>query len=706
MKRIAQITALLIALGLLTGCLGGGDAFVPGSDNAPAVTEAGLSVSLELVDQARGTATTSISATSPGELRATVTQNGSPLASAVVSFSTEIGELSPPSGTALTDASGVATITLQSGDQTGAGTVTASVTAGEETATAEVSFQILAAGTTTTTVDMGNGTGSNFVSGVIDIGGITSLSAGGTLTATVSIVDTSNNNAAYTSPVTVSFSSTCVSAGSATMDAVVTTVNGIASSTYLAQGCTGNDVIVATAVVGGTTYTASAGFSVLAAEVGSIGFVSATPGSIALQGTGGSGLSESSVVVFRVLDAQGDPVPNQSVNFSLSTAVGGISLSPSSAVTDQSGQVQTVVQAGTVATSVGVIATTVSAGKTFQTQSSQLVITTGIPDQDSFSLSASVLAPEAWGYDGEEVTITARLADRFNNPVPDGTAVTFTTEGGSIDGSCTTVDGECSVTWRSQAPRPCGQRLGAQTVTLNPLAGPNVCEPGTTTNPSVPQPGTAPLGQPYGGRVTILATVVGEESFIDTNGNGIFDDGDTMADLPHEAWLDEDEDGVRGTYEPFLDFDASGTHEGAPDGKFNGVLCERTTAPLCSTNQLLHVRQSLVLVMSGSQAFIDVVPDASIDPMAACNGTIGFTVRYSDLHNQPMPAGTRVDVSTTYGTISSGNSFTQTDTNGNFAISFRGVITGTGSPGSGTLTVTVTTPKNIVSTADFPVSCN
>ncbi|MFW8341613.1 hypothetical protein ACOICY_29205, partial [Klebsiella pneumoniae] len=65
-------------------------------------------------------------------------------------------------------------------------------------------------------------------------------------------------------------------------------------------------------------------------------------------------------------------------------------------------------------------------------QSSVLVISTGKPDQDSFSLSAETLNAEGWDVDGTAVKVTARLADAFNNPVPDGTAVYFTTEGGAI----------------------------------------------------------------------------------------------------------------------------------------------------------------------------------------------------------------------------------------------------------------------------------
>ncbi|MCF6339018.1 MAG: hypothetical protein L3J84_13920 [Gammaproteobacteria bacterium] len=716
-KILIMLFLVVMSFGL-AGCSGSDDAF-SGDDNgstggsggtggSDGGSTASLAISLALFDQANNTIT-SVSAASPGEIRATVTLNGATVASQVVSFATTIGTLTPGSG--LTDTAGLATVVLSDGGTSGAGTITADVTVSGITATATLNFQITSSATTTT-VDMGNGVGTgSFTPDIIDLGGITSLAAGGTLTATVSIVETSNGDVAFTTPVTVNFTSACVVAGTATMDAAVLTTAGIASSTYLAQGCTGSDMITATADVG-TTLTATGSFTVQAASVGSLEFVSATPENISLQGTGGSGGTETSAVIFRVVDAQGNPVANQLVSFSLDTVVGGMSLSPASATSDQNGLVQTVVQSGTVSTSVGVTATTSSNANTYQTQSSQLVVTTGIPDQDSFSLSASVLAPEAWNHDGVVSVITARLADRFNNPVPDGTAVTFTTEGGSIEGSCTTTNGACSVNWTSQAPRPCGQTMNSADVILDPSLGPNQCiTTGGGSNPIEPVIGFAPLGQPYAGRATIVATVVGEESFIDINGNGVFDDGDTMADLP-EAWIDGDENGMRGGSEPFFDFNANGSYDAA-DGAFNGVLCNRTVSPFCSTSESLHVQETLVLVMSGSGAYIDVVDESQVQFNAgnpidlSCDGAVAFTVIYSDLHQQPMPAGTKVTVTSSHGSIVFGGSYTQADTTYNGAVAFAGNIEGTGAAdktNTGSLIVKVETPRGLISQESYPVT--
>src|SRR3546814_11557627 len=93
--------------------------------------------------------------------------------------------------------------------------------------------------------------------------------------------------------------------------------------------------------------------------------------------------------------------------------------------------VRAVVQAGSVHTAVRVKAeaTDPSSGQTISSQSEQLVVTTGLPDQNSFSLSATKLAING-NCDGASTTLNIRAADRYNNPVPAGTAISFTPEGG------------------------------------------------------------------------------------------------------------------------------------------------------------------------------------------------------------------------------------------------------------------------------------
>ena len=121
-------------------------------------------------------------------------------------------------------------------------------------------------------------------------------------------------------------------------------------------------------------------------------------------------------MIFRVLDQSGGPRVGVTVNFSLNTTVGGISVSPATAQSDANGNVQTVVQGGTVATTVRVTATVQGVTPVLSTQSSQLTITTGIPDQDSFSLAVQCPNIEGWSRDGVVVAGYRAPVRSFQQP--------------------------------------------------------------------------------------------------------------------------------------------------------------------------------------------------------------------------------------------------------------------------------------------------
>lgn len=662
-----------------------------------------INITVALVDS-EGNTTETITSSKSGQIIATVNGISSPV---IVSFSSTVGDI--PIATAITNADNQAIVDILAGSDLGAGTLTASIESGEQ----GQGFVIIGS----TTVVMGSGT--PFQENVAEIS-LTDLSAGGTTVISVDILDDQGNP--FTESVDVNFTSSCGSSNQAILSSPITTSNGRASSTYLAQGCVGEDVINVSANAGGINLSAQATVNVLAADIGSLEFESASPENIVLLGTGAVGGSESSVVKFKVLDENGNPVNNQDVDFSLNTEVGGITINPSSATTNAEGIVQTVINSGTVATTVRVTASVAGSNPLISSQSSLLVVSTGIPDQDSFSLSADILNVEGWNVDGKEVQVTARLADAFNNPVPNGTAVNFTTEGGSIEPSCVTENGTCTVVWRSQNPRPEGNVLGdANNLTHLP-------EEMNT------------MGQKYGGRATILATAIGEESFPDLNGNGRFDESEFAAfsttdtsgnpfDLS-EAFLDHNEDGVYnpeiaggeigGELERFSDFDSSGNFTLA-DNQYNGVLCSLDDNPHCSTQKSLNVRSSLVIVMSGSEAFLTVTstndavsttfddddnpntPEIANPNFDATDNTIyiagentgSASVIIADLHNQPMPAGTVVSFTATAGSVQGSSSFTWPNDNHNGGRSFSVNVKGQEEPASGNLIIEITTPDEV-----------
>ncbi|WP_076409136.1 Ig-like domain-containing protein [Shewanella sp. UCD-KL12] len=691
----------------------------------------GAQVSLALTDSA-GNPIQSISTLSPGKLTATVTGINK---SVIVTFDSPIGDL--PIKSAVTDADGKATVDIYAGSSLGAAEVTATLS------TNEVGTTIIVVGATNVVM----GSGEPLVEGVAEVS-TENLSAGGTATISVLIQDDQGNP--FTQPVDVNFSSTCATKdpAQAQISSPVSSSNGIATSTYLAQGCVGEDQINVTADAGGISLSAVGIINVLQADVGSIVFVSAEPENIGILGTGGI---ESSIVKFQVLDKNSNPVSNQNVLFELNTGIGGVAISPAEATTNNEGIVQTVVTTGTVATSVRVTATVDdNSTPAISSQSKQLIISTGIPDQDSFSLSAEVLNAEGWDRDGTEVMVTARMADAFNNPVPDGTTVSFTTEGGAIEDACQTVNGACSVKWISQLARPVGETLFDETglQIRNPTAlqrcivlkvaetDSDVCDINDDTQTRIY--GNA-YGQQYGGRATITATAIGEETFPDLNGNGRFDYEEgvyedevneflTGRDVTGEwfdlddAFNDYNEDTVfnpqpdgqligqeGGALEELVDFNSNSVFD-LKDGLYNGVLCASPAHKYCADgvndSKSLYVRRSLTMVMSGSSAVATRHADIGIIDKDGFHNPGVITIvgkgsarvyfAISDQHNQQMPAGSTVTFTATAGSVVSGSEYIWPSSNYNGGREFEVTVKGEDEPNSGTFMVHVETPNGVV----------
>jgi len=522
----------------------------------------------------------------------------------------------------------------------------------------------------TDVVFMGSGTGAGFVDGAIAVSQ-SNLQAGGSASLTVNFVD-SNNNLVGES-ITVTFSSACAASGLANIvETSITTVTGAATATYSATGCSGADTITATANIDGSVLQATATVTVAAATVGSIEFVSADPTNIGLLGTGGVGRQETSTIRFKVTDSTGGPVSGSTVDFTLNTMIGGIVLTPTSVTSDIQGFAQTVISAGSVATSVRVTATVNPSSPVIATQSDQLTITTGIPDNDSVSLSMACVNIEGWSRDGETTDVTVRMSDRYNNPVPDGTAVTLNTEGGQIGGSCQTVTtpsngaGVCTVTFVSQDPRDNG-------------AG--------------------------DGRVSILAFAIGEESFIDANADGIFNNADTPIEIG-EPFRDDNENGIAepAAGEFFADFNSNGIWDDAtqPDYvNFNGLLCDSMTA-LCSANETLFVSDQGVVVMSAGAATItDNVGGSITLAVPGGEGVASFTLTIGDNKGnsttpQPMAAGTTVDVTTSNGSMIGTDSYTFLCSNFDGPLVFDFAVKGNTTASSGLITVEVKSPSGVV----------
>lgn len=658
--------------------------------------------------------------------------NNAPLVNQIVKFTAELGTIGVDTG--LTNQNGVAQVNLTATNSTlGAAMATATVTINEVDLTATVNYEVLdsAINVTDQVYKLGHFDSSNAfienrlgISVAADANGSVSMSAGATLGVSLAIVD--ENNQRIMTPSQVNFTSACAASQHATIGTGIFSVNGVASTTFEDLSCGGSqDVIQATVTVNNQTKTLSQIINIGPENIGSIEFISSSPESIVLKGTGGQDKQETSTLTFLVKGALGNPLAQQLVNFSLNTAVGNLTITPSSSLTNSSGLVTTKVNAGNVPTAVRVTATVSTASnQIIQTQSDLLSVNTGMADQDSFSLSPEVLNPEAQNYDGVEVMITARLADAFNNPVPDGTTINFTTEGGNIVPTCNTTNGVCSVKWISSEPR-------------------------------VPEH-----------RITILATAVGHETFNDTNGSNTFDAADGVGffnkyesglsrvlaaasgffDMA-EAWRDDNESNVHDMGEKFIDFNNNQRFD-SRDNLFNGPQC---LGSLCGTgtNQSLHVRRAIVLVMAGSEARLTLMSQTLTSFSNASLAHIGnryvysttdtgsgsnrvvvdntltiaedesetFALSFADFgmpYGQMLPAGTTIQVTTEGGALVGETSYTVLNSIGSadpnvfngrefsFTITNPNTLATAGDlPVNGILKIIATTPKGVITTLLF-----
>lgn len=452
----------------------------PGTTTSPSESQAAPSVTLALLN-ASGASSNSLTGATPLTVKATVLDaSKKPVPNSVVSFATDnaLATFSPTSGTALTDANGVASVSMRAANLAagGAGTVTASSTVGTTTATGKANYAVSATPLTFGTLSASPA----------------SIQAYG---STVLSVDLMNGASKYTDqPVNVSFGSACVTAGKATMAATAQTNNGTAQVVYRDKGCGNNDVVTVSA--DGAAKPVTAALTIAPPAAASVQFVQALPSdkSIVIKSEGGNGRTETAILTFKIIDIFGNPLAGRQVNFSRVPFDADVVLNKSTDTSDANGVVVTTVNSGTMPTSFRILAALPAAdngGANISTLSDTVVVTTGILDASSFSLSTN-----NFNVDGTidssptspAAIIQVMLADRFSNPVPDGTPIVFRTNLGAIGssdrGGCITINGGCAVGFRVQEPR-----------VVNPSAPPTPCNSGTDPSvmPDFPGPGVATI---------------------------------------------------------------------------------------------------------------------------------------------------------------------------------------------------------------------
>ena len=615
--------ALLLAA-TLSACGGGGGS--PGSTGGGSggtgttPVSADPKLTLALTD-GNGANVTSLAGGQSASVKATVLDAaGKPAVGAIVQFTGgDLVAFTPDTGSALTDANGVATVSVRPASPTSAGAVpiTASSVVAGKTATASSNISIGAAPLTIGTLSF-----TTPPTGV--------LPAFSTLSLNIPV--TSGGQPASSAP-GLSATSLCAGAGSATL-VMGTFANGAQSVTYTNNGCLlGRDTI--TVSLGNSSQ--SIQVDVAPANIGSIRFLnsSVTGSSIVLKGSGGLGRAEAAQLTFRVVDQQNNGLAGVDVNFTATTYTGGLTVSPTHATTDASGNVMTMVSSGTIPTPVRVTAEASRNGVKISGLSDALTISTGLPIQKSMSMSASRHNIEGMKVDNDLTELQVLLADQYGNPISDGTTINFVTEGGAVgssaQGACQTANGGCSVTLRSQNPRP------------------------------------------KDGRVTVLAYVQGIENFVDMNGDGQYSCSGYTGATPYRPLVDDCPSGgepfpkndgsgnvdmLGDMSDPFLDTDLNGVYEPAKGDlpfPYNSASYKKDGNGKWGLN---YIRASTEIVFSNSQAtLVRQMCDATGkncrdwtasdgDPLvikgvagAACSAQ-QLKFRLHDGINNPLPSGT------------------------------------------------------------------
>lgn len=639
-----------------------------------------------------------VTATSPATVTVTVRDaTGAVVPSAVVSFTSVRGLGTFSTNSALTNAQGQASVALYpaTSSTSGADEVSATTTVDGAVLTAVTGFQI-----TATEVSIASFT-SDLVAG-------TSLSAYGQTNLTVTL-----SGASAGTPVALSIVSLCANKTKATITPTTqTTTNGVASFTYKDAQCGAtedNDTVQVT--ITGTTTTSSLSIPLAKPTASSLGFVSASPETIYLKN---SGFTETSTVTFLVKDEAGNPLPGKSVVLEPTTLAGGLTMDggtvPVTKLSDSNGQVTVRINSGTVPTPVRIRATL--SGTNIATVSSSLSVAVGLPSQLNFSLSQGTINIEGMNHDGTHNTYTIYASDRLGNPVPAGTAINFVTEGGQVQASkqITVVDGIASATanFASSDPRPAN------------------------------------------GRVTVLAYALGEESFLDTNGDNIFtaatetfqDLGDVFLSRSFTSTYDSVQDqfislGITGTkpckaVDPLKDpsglltLDQTIPTVGAStcDGEWGRAYVRRATETVFSTSasRLMWNRAGAGQI-SGVSAGIKIDSDCAKYSIPGDSGATGdyFLMGRGSLYSMPaqgslqfvvsdengvrlnpMPAGTTLSVRASTGiTVSVGGGSpvanTSSATSGSVLYQFSDAA-------SGSISISTTSPLGLVTTYTFDIT--
>ena len=225
--------------------------------------------------------------------------------------------------------------------------------------------------------------------------------------------------------------------------------------------------------------------------------------------------------------------------------------------------------------------------------SKDVSVATGRATQNGFSVSITknVLANER---DGDVSTIKVSLVDRTGNPAPNGTVVSFVSEGGRVSPNCTTKDGICSVEFSTQNPYPADNR------------------------------------------VTVIAYVEGDKAYTDIDGDNMFGVGDILTQNIGDFFRDDNENNQ---------YDAN-LGEFVYRKGASGALCAPSSvyqpniAGTCDNGLAATLRYQFVLGLASSTPVFEALPDI----LPAKSGTRYFQMFGNSMQSVSMASGTTIRV--------------------------------------------------------------
>lgn len=595
-SKLFQLTALTLSL-TLAGCGGGDgtDTIAPEPDTG--VTQPGnggtetpesdIKVTPIVLTDTNGNVTRVVTNSGANARVVVKDETGAPVSGALVAFTGEAVTFGTDNGRVLTNEDGEANISVKPLDST---------TTGSYTLNATVSYNSLTATTT----------GYNFslksISVILTDVTLSSsnLDSGGSTNITLKTKDSSNNM--DQNDVTVDFNTSC---GSFDNDSMVSSNQGDITATYTAVDANGN------LCAGPQTITVtptnnpenSQTRTVNIANVEASSVLYTTTDTVQL-GASNSGSSASRQIEFMVY-ANGRPAANQQVDISKIAAPRDFSFvtlnnQTSRTVTSNSqGVVVVNLYPGALPGPVEIKATLKSNPNVFAL-SRNVSVATGRATQNGVSISVSknVLAA---GADGDTATITARLVDRVGNPVPNGTTVSFVSEGGRVAPNCATQNGVCSVEFSTQNPRPVDNR------------------------------------------VSVIAYLEGDKDYTDRNGDNQFSAGDVLTRNIGDFFRDDNENNQYDSEAGEFVYRRGATGATCASSTFS----QPNMAGTCDNGLTATLRYQFVLGLAADTPLLTGLP-STLTSNPANNlespRTVGFQMFGNSAQTVPMSSGTTISI--------------------------------------------------------------